>query len=73
MLVSFVGFATNTAINPPAGMTERSELSAGAGQARVTGESSDTVQAAGASGPKTATSTKPSAGVGQLPVLRRAP
>jgi hypothetical protein len=73
VLVSFVGFATNTSINPPAGMTERSELSAGAGQARVTGESSDTVQAAGASGPKTATSTKPSAGVGQLLVLRPAP
>jgi hypothetical protein len=73
VLVSFVGFATNTSISPPAGMTERSELIAGAGQARVTGESSDVTRAAGASGPRTATAAKAAAGAGQLVVVRPAP
>jgi fibronectin type 3 domain-containing protein len=73
VLVSLVGFATNTSIAPPAGMTERTELSAGAGQARVTGESSDQPQAAGASGPRTATAMKAAAAAGQLVVVRPAP
>ena len=74
MIVALFGLATNGSITQPTGMTERSELTAGVGQARVASEVSDQIHGAGGStGDRTATTTRAAPSVGQLIALRPAP
>ena len=74
MILALFGLATNGSITQPTGMTERSELTAGVGQARVASEASDQIHGVvGATGDRTATTTRAAPSVGQLVVLRPAP
>jgi hypothetical protein len=70
MVVGVFAIANNSAIAPPAGMTERGEV---ASSTKVKTEVADVLQpAAGATGAKTAVAGKAGANIGQLIVLRPA-
>jgi len=72
-LVSLVGVAGNVTVSPPTGMTERGEVTGGAGATRTVSEASDVPIGAGATDAKTATASRSAPAVAQLVVLRASP
>jgi hypothetical protein len=70
VVLGFFSMANATTIDPPAGMTERAEVSTPANQFKNAVEASDFVMpSAGATGSRTATGAKSTANIGQLVAL----
>jgi hypothetical protein len=74
LAVGVFGIATNAGVTPPSGMIEAAEMGASTGKTRVTAEFADDIlEAAGDTGPRTATSTKAARSIGQILILAPAP
>jgi hypothetical protein len=73
MLVGFFGIGPATSLTPPAGMTERWDLSSTQGSFKATSGAASALQAAaGATGTRAATSQNAATNIGQLVALRPA-
>jgi hypothetical protein len=73
LLVAFFGIASNATITPPSGHTERGEVAAGTGNARVAIEGNDDPHQVGSSGTHVAKATKAGPSIAHVVVLRPAP
>jgi fibronectin type 3 domain-containing protein len=70
LLVGLFGTATNATITQPSDMAEQAEVAAG-GKQKLASEAADAYrQAAGATGPRTATASSAAVNIGQLVALR---
>jgi hypothetical protein len=73
LLVAVIGSASQVTATPPAGMTERLDLTS-AGSSKIALEASDqALTAAGATGTRTAALSKSTSSIGQSIALRPAP
>jgi hypothetical protein len=74
MLVGLYGAKGPVTFTPPAGMTERAELSLGLSGEKVSNEAADSLLTnAGSTGSRTATATAAVYSIGQLIALKPAP
>jgi hypothetical protein len=70
MLIALFGSASNAAVTPPAGMTERGEVAATSGKLKVASEAADQVlPGTDPTGTRTATASKSAISIGQLVIL----